>query len=131
MKKIITLVTLGALCAINTYAAPGEGRPRPPAPEELAGKLIADFDADGSATLDEAELAEALAFMRENRPRPPKNPEMKQRREPPPPEKVAARMLEKHDADGDSLLSEEELVEALASMPHPKKRPGGPRPEEG
>ncbi|MEX0327027.1 MAG: hypothetical protein AB3N33_13150 [Puniceicoccaceae bacterium] len=131
MKKLITIITVGIVLSANVYAEPDVERPKRPDPEELAARLIADFDADGSATLNEEELAEALVFMRENRPRPQNRPEMKPRREPPAPEKVAERMLERHDADGDELLSEEELVEALSSMPRPGRRPGGPRSQEG
>ncbi|MEX0331528.1 MAG: hypothetical protein AB3N64_08915 [Puniceicoccaceae bacterium] len=131
MKKLIAIMTIGIVLTANAFAETEGERPKRPNPEALAAKLIADFDTDGSATLNEEELAEALVFMRENRPRPQNRPEMKQRREPPPPEKVAERMLENHDADGDALLSEEELVEALSSMPRPGRRPGGPRSQQG
>ena len=130
MKKVIGFIVLGIFLAANSYAEPGADRPKRPDPQELAAKLIADFDHDGSGTLDEVELAEALVFMKENRPRPPRHEGMRPRREPPAPEEVAQRMLEKHDADGDTLLSEEELVQALASRPGPHGRRGGPRPDE-
>lgn len=58
----------------------GAGRPKrggPPVPEEIAPKLISDFDANGDASLDTAELLKAVEFMqsRQMRDRPGPRPD--------------------------------------------------------
>ena len=131
MKKMITLIAAGIALSASAFAETDADRPERPGPAKFSAKLIAKFDTDGSATLDEAELAEALVFIRQNRPGPGKRQDLRQRREPPPPEKVAQRMLDKHDANGDTLLSREELVEALANMPRRQGRKGPPPPPQG
>lgn len=122
MKTMTTIQAAGllALALVCTATAqcpqsrePGdrpEGmRPPPPPPEEMAANMLAEFDIDGDAKLDELELKEAIVA----------------RHQPPDPLEIADRWVEEFDADGNGSLSPEELADALETH-RPDKSRGGP-----
>ena len=123
MKHIIItciLLTAGTT-GLLALQGPKDGQRRhgPPPPEKMAERVIVEFDTDASLGVDTAELAEALAFLHENRPPPP--PEVRDAprpREPKAPdhERVAARLLADFDHDQDGQLNIDELTEAFADL---------------
>jgi hypothetical protein len=84
--KYTSIITITILAASTLLASaqPGAGRrggngpgadmqrPAPPDPLEMADKLLDDFDADNSGSLDEQELAEGLEALWQSRPKPPR-----------------------------------------------------------
>ena len=128
---IITCILLTAgTTGLLAFPGHGEGQRRhgPPPPDQMAERVIADFDTNASLGVDEIELADALAFLHENRPPPP--PEVRERQGPPEPEapdhgRLAARLLTGFDHDQDGQLNIDELTEAFAEL---QERRGPPRP---
>ncbi|NDV61435.1 hypothetical protein G0Q06_03125 [Puniceicoccales bacterium CK1056] len=131
MKHISIL--LGAL-ALSTIYSPAygqrqgpENRPQPPSAEEVAARIVVDFDANSTLALDADELTEALTFLHENRPPPPRRGKMDTDRPPRPEPDLAAMatdLVMAFDVDGDQQLSESELVETFTEL-H-SRRPGPP-----
>lgn len=123
MNKKLIIIGLMATLAGSLFAQDRPPRGERPDPAEFAAKMLADFDKDGSGSLDATELTEALAFQRENRPQRPQREGMGGKRpHAPNPDVVAGKMIENFDADDNGNLSEEELSKALRNM-----RRGGPK----
>lgn len=132
MKQIIIttaiFATFAAVASGFDGTPRGDRRPGPPPPDKMAARIISDFDDDASLGVDTVELADALAFLHENRPPPPV--EVEQAPEPPETRtpdhnRLAARLLEKFDHDQDGQLNSDELGEAFADL---HERRGQQRP---
>ena len=134
MKHITIALSIAATCLSSaTFAQPhpdGGKPPRPPKPAEVAEFIAVDFDDNQSGGLDAVEFASALAFLHDNRPRPPRT-DMEDRPEPPAPdhEATAAGLVEAFDLNGDAQLDEAELAAALKELR--KHHPRPPHPGQG
>lgn len=116
-----------------------------PTPEQMAEKMMTNFDANKDSILSQAELTQALEAQRKNHKGGDKGEQKKEggesdkdkrseRRGPPPADKVAARMIEKFSADK-SGLKQAELTQALADRQakraeHADKKQGGKTEED-
>src|ERR1700677_1617818 len=152
MKKfaIVTALALSAL-TLNSRAQDPAGSPPPgggpgkggqherPNPQQLAAKLMDQFDTNKDNELEHDELTAALEFLRSHRPphpgggggqggAPAGGPGAAdgQKPEPPPADKVAAHMIETFASDKKGLTVDE-LAKALAErFEHHGPKGGGP-----
>lgn len=115
---------------------PGAGF-QPPAPENIAARMLERSDANNDGFLSRDELVAAVGHRLEQGgrpggprgPRPPADAEDRPEGfQPPSPEEIASHMLEKSDADGNGQLSKDELIDAIKAR-HEEGR--GPRPPFG
>ena len=119
----------------DQQSGPGGGKGAMPDPTEISKKMLEKFDADKDGKLNVEELTKAIAA------RPHRGPPAgvqqtapqgggqgqvapANERQPPAPEKIAAKWMEKFDADKDGKLDADELVKAIAARPH-HGPPGG------
>lgn len=128
MKKIISIICALSFAAMPMFAEDGAPKQEKPAnadyqklPESFKNRMLKQFDKDGDGYLNEAELAEAKASLKERRKR---FEEMQK--------KHAERVLKEFDKDGDGKLSAEELVPLIekqrrmfAEMSSRRGRPDG------
>lgn len=128
MKKIISIICALSFAAMPMFAEDGAPKQEKPAnadsqrlPESFKNRMLKQFDKDGDGYLNEAELAEAKASLKERRKR---FEEMQK--------KHAERVLKEFDKDGDGKLSAEELVPLIekqrrmfADMSSRRGRPDG------
>lgn len=128
MKKIISIICALSFAAMPMFAEDGAPKQEKPAnadsqklPESFKNRMLKQFDKDGDGYLNEAELAEAKASLKERRKR---FEEMQK--------KHAERVLNEFDKDGDGKLSAEELVPLIekqrrmfAEMSSRRGRPDG------
>lgn len=128
MKKIISIICALSFAVMPMFAEDGAPKQEKPAnadsqklPESFKNRMLKQFDKDGDGYLNEAELAEAKASLKERRKR---FEEMQK--------KHAERVLKEFDKDGDGKLSAEELVPLIekqrrmfAEMSSRRGRPDG------
>ena len=128
MKKIISIICALSFAAMPMFAEDGAPKQEKPAnadsqklPESFKNRMLKQFDKDGDGYLNDAELAEAKASLKERRKR---FEEMQK--------KHAERVLKEFDKDGDGKLSAEELVPLIekqrrmfAEMSSRRERPDG------
>ena len=128
MKKIISIICALSFAAMPMFAEDGAPKQEKPAnadsqklPESFKNRMLKQFDKDGDGYLNEVELAEAKAYLKERRKR---FEEMQK--------KHAERVLKEFDKDGDGKLSAEELVPLIekqrrmfAEMSSRRGRPDG------
>lgn len=128
-KKLISIICTLSFAAMPIFAEDGAPKQEQPAnaesqtklPESFKNRMLKQFDKDGDGYLNEAELAEAKASLKERRKR---FEEMQK--------KHAEGVLKEFDKDGDGKLSAEELVPLIekqrrmfADMSSRRGRPDG------
>lgn len=107
MKKLISIICALSFAAMPAFAEDGAPKREQPEnaqsqsklPPSFKNRMLKQFDKDGDGYLNEAELAEAKASLKERRKR---FEEMQK--------KHAESVLKEFDKDGDGKLSAEELV---------------------
>jgi len=117
----------------------GPGPANRPNPEELVIELFAEYDTNEDNLMNPTELQIALAGMHAKRMaqmaemrqkrgmggQPPRRGPGLGRRQPPDPEQVASRFLERFDSNADQSLNTEELTAALKDFQEMRRQ--GPR----
>jgi len=136
--KITTIALIGAAIAGGAaiaqarpqggpFAGPG-GLPFGLGPEDLVGAIFAKHDVNEDNQLDADEIAASVASGIERRKARFEERGFNRNRpddfEPPAPVNIAARMIERHDANADGVLNTEEVLEIV-------KRPLGKRDRRG
>jgi hypothetical protein len=143
MKKIIITLSILSAFAVSAIAQQERpARPERPDPAAMVTKLLADFDADGNGSLNEAELNKGLASLRPQgqqgrqnarpegqrpqtqrperaeRPERPESPEAKgPQGDRPSAGNMGAMFLKRNDKDENGELNKKELTEAFKNMP--------------
>lgn len=131
----MTIVLLA--CLGLTYNAQAKGHKHPPKPEDVAKKLIEEFDENDDFALSEEELTKALTALQERRMKRHAHKNSKNRgnqpEDLPTPEELAINLIEEFDGNSDEALDETELAEGLHEMrrtfgpPHCRHKRGGPQ----
>jgi len=135
---LITLITAGT--ALSATARPGGSGPRGGndmpfglEAEDIVGAIFAKHDTNLDDLLSSDEIAASVAAKIEARQARAAERGVERERPddftPPTPEEIAAKMIERHDADEDGALSTEEVLGTLKQQKRRGK--GGPRGGEG